>query len=258
VAKSSSKRTTSSKKKKTTKKRTAATRKASTKSASKAKKATKKSTRKATAKSTPKKSTTKAKSTTKKKTKAKPKATTPRKRTAAKAKTTKATARAATPRRKRSTARKSAATPKVVPAPTPQAPAKPPGGGRLTARDIENFRQMLLDKRAEILGDFNSLQGENSAENRSESAGDLSSMPIHMADLGTDNYELEFTLGLIEGERAILQEIDEALERIAKGTYGKCLATGQPIGKARLRAKPWAKYCYEYTLAQERGQIPRS
>jgi RNA polymerase-binding protein DksA len=124
----------------------------------------------------------------------------------------------------------------------------------LSRQDVEQFRQMLLDKRVEILGDVSTLHNEALDKDRRDAAGDLSSMPIHMADLGSDNYELEFTLGLIEGERAILREIDEALERIRQGTYGLCLATGKPIGKARLKAKPWAKYCYEYTLAQEQGQ----
>lgn len=124
----------------------------------------------------------------------------------------------------------------------------------LTADEVEQFRHMLLEKRAEILGDMSTLHNEAMNKDRRDAAGDLSSMPIHMADLGTDNYELEFTLGLIEGERAILREIDEALERIRQKTYGVCLATGKPIGKARLKAKPWAKYCYEYTLAQEQGQ----
>lgn len=124
----------------------------------------------------------------------------------------------------------------------------------LTRQDIEQFRLLLLQKRAEILGDVSTLHNEALNKDRREAAGDLSSMPIHMADLGTDNYELEFTLGLIEGERTILKEIDEALDRIQQGTFGICLATGRPIGKARLRAKPWAKYCYEYALAQEKGQ----
>jgi DnaK suppressor protein len=127
----------------------------------------------------------------------------------------------------------------------------------LTPEEVEQFRHMLLDKRAEILGDVSTLHNEALNKDRRDAAGDLSSMPIHMADLGTDNYELEFTLGLIEGERAILREIDEALERIRQGTYGVCLATGKPIGKARLKAKPWARYCYEYTLAQEQGQARR-
>ncbi len=128
---------------------------------------------------------------------------------------------------------------------------------RLTPEEVEQFRRMLIDKRAEILGDVSTLHSEALNKNRREASGDLSSMPIHMADLGTDNYEMEFTLGLIEGERAILKEIDEALERVRNGTYGICLATGRPIGKARLKAKPWAKFCYEYTLAQEKGQPRR-
>lgn len=119
----------------------------------------------------------------------------------------------------------------------------------LAANDLEFFRKLLLEKRAQLVGDVSNL---NTALSKPD--GDLSSMPIHMADLGTDNYEQEFTLGLIEGEQALLREIDDALQRIENGTYGICLATGKPIGKARLRAKPWAKHCYEYTLAQEKGQ----
>jgi DnaK suppressor protein len=128
---------------------------------------------------------------------------------------------------------------------------------KLTRNEVEQFRRMLLQKRAEILGDVSTLHDEALNKDRTEAAGDVSAMPIHMADLGTDNYELEFTLGLIEGERAILKEIDEALARIQDDKYGVCLATGKPIGKARLKAKPWAKYCYEYTLAQEKGQVDR-
>ena len=129
-----------------------------------------------------------------------------------------------------------------------------PEDSGLTRKDIELFEQALLQKRAQLLGDVTTLHNDALGKNRQDAAGDLSSMPIHMADLGTDNYEQEFTLGLIEGERAVLREIEEALERIRHGNFGLCLATGKAIGKARLRAKPWAKYCYEYTLAQERGR----
>lgn len=115
---------------------------------------------------------------------------------------------------------------------------------------------MLLEKRATLSGDVGTLQNEAMRGSGREASGDLSSMPVHMADLGTDNYELEFTLGLLQGERAVLNEIDEALARIRNGTYGYCQATGKPIGKARLRAHPWAKYCYEYSLALEKGKVP--
>lgn len=135
-----------------------------------------------------------------------------------------------------------------------EVPVVEPG---LTPEEVEEFRVILAEKRRQIMGDMGSLTNEALNKNRRDASGDLSSMPIHMADLGSDNYEIEFTLGLIESERSVLREIDEALERIRKGTYGVCLGTGKPIGKARLRAKPWAKYCYEYTLAQETGRAPR-
>lgn len=123
----------------------------------------------------------------------------------------------------------------------------------LSREDIERYRQLLLEKRAQLLGDVHTMSNEALNRNRQESAGNLSSMPIHMADLGTDNYEQEFTLGLIESERGLLRDIEEALQRIAQGTYGVCAATGKPIGKARLNAQPWTKYCYEYVLAQEKA-----
>jgi RNA polymerase-binding transcription factor DksA len=80
-------------------------------------------------------------------------------------------------------------------------------------------------------------------------------MPIHMADLGSDNWEQEFTLGLLENEEALVREIDEALARIETRTYGMCLATHKRISKARLRAKPWAKFCIEYARAREEGRV---
>jgi RNA polymerase-binding protein DksA len=88
-----------------------------------------------------------------------------------------------------------------------------------------------------------------------DASGDLSSMPIHMADLGTDNYEQEFALGLMDSERKLLREIDNALVRIEKKTYGICQATGKPISRARLEAQPWARYCVEYARMLEQGLV---
>ena len=80
-------------------------------------------------------------------------------------------------------------------------------------------------------------------------------MPIHMADLGSDNYEQDFAIGLMDGERKLLHEIDEALVRIEKKNYGICLGTGEPISKARLEAKPWAKYSVEFARKLEKGLV---
>ncbi|OHB74554.1 MAG: hypothetical protein A2Z25_23825 [Planctomycetes bacterium RBG_16_55_9] len=123
----------------------------------------------------------------------------------------------------------------------------------LTAAELRQFRQLLLEKRREILRNVTEFEDEALKQSRVDASGDLSSMPIHMADLGTDNYEQEFALGLMDSERKLLREIDEALERIEQNTYGLCEGTGQPISKARLKAQPWARYCVEYARRRERA-----
>ena len=121
----------------------------------------------------------------------------------------------------------------------------------LSDEEMGRFRDSLLAKRRELLGDVNHMEDEALRHTRSDASGDLSMMPIHMADIGTDNYEQEFTIGLIANERDTLKEIDAALKRIEDGTYGVCLATHKPISKARLSVKPWASYCVEYERAHE-------
>ena len=112
---------------------------------------------------------------------------------------------------------------------------------------------MLLEKRREIVGDVNEIEDETLKKSRLDATGDLSSMPIHMADIGTDNYEQEFALGLMDTERKLLREIDDALQRIEEETYGICEGTGKPIPKARLKAQPWARYCIEHARMLEQG-----
>lgn len=125
----------------------------------------------------------------------------------------------------------------------------------LTPEDVEHFQHLLVEKMQEIVGDVNSIEDEALKKSRLDATGDLSSMPIHMADIGTDNYEQEFALNLLDSERKILHEIAEALQRIEDNTYGICEVTGRGISKARLEARPWAKYCIEYARLIEKGIV---
>jgi DnaK suppressor protein len=125
----------------------------------------------------------------------------------------------------------------------------------LTSADTEHFKQLLLEKRREILRNVNEFEDEALKKSRLDASGDLSSMPIHMADIGTDNYEQEFALGLMDSERKLLREIDNSLGRIEQGTYGICEGTSKPIPKARLEAQPWARYCVEYARMVEQGLV---
>lgn len=126
---------------------------------------------------------------------------------------------------------------------------------RLTIADFEHFKELLLEKRKEILRNVNEFEDEALKKSRLDASGDLSSMPIHMADIGTDNYEQEFALGLMDSERKLLREIDDALERIEQKTYGICEGTGKKIPKARLKARPWARYCVAYAEMLEKGLV---
>jgi RNA polymerase-binding protein DksA len=102
------------------------------------------------------------------------------------------------------------------------------------------------------------MEGEALKKSRLDASGDLSSMPIHMADIGSDIYEQEFALGLMDSERKLIREIDDALQRIEQHTYGICEGTGKPISKARLEAQPWARYCIEYARLLEKGLVAKS
>ncbi|NLX23717.1 MAG: TraR/DksA family transcriptional regulator [Phycisphaerae bacterium] len=124
----------------------------------------------------------------------------------------------------------------------------------LTRKELDEFREMLVAKRRQLIGDVSNMESEAMRSNNQTGTGS-SSMPIHMADLGSDTWEQELTLGLIENERGLIREIDEALSRIEDHTYGICIATGKPIAKARLRAKPWAKYCIEHARKLELGLL---
>jgi RNA polymerase-binding protein DksA len=125
----------------------------------------------------------------------------------------------------------------------------------LVNADAKHFKELLMEKRREILRNVTEFEDEALRKSHLDATGDLSSMPIHMADLGTDNYEQEFSLGLMDSERKLLREIDNALGRVENKTYGICEATGKPISKARLEAQPWAKYCVEYARRLEQGLV---
>jgi RNA polymerase-binding protein DksA len=125
----------------------------------------------------------------------------------------------------------------------------------MRSRDLEQFRKLLLAKRRAVGGDVSALEKAALQNSRQDASGDLSKMPLDMADIGTDNYEQEFTLGLIETEQATLQEIDEALQRIEKKVFGKCTHCGRPIPLARLKVKPHAKYCIECKRREEKGLL---
>ena len=119
--------------------------------------------------------------------------------------------------------------------------------------DMTVYRERLLGLRSRLRGDVTTMADSALRKTRLEASGDLSSMPIHMAELGSDNFEQEFTLSLMATEGDTLEAIESALERIEDGVYGKCAECGGVIPKTRLNAIPYTPLCIRCAEAREQG-----
>ena len=109
--------------------------------------------------------------------------------------------------------------------------------------EMRVYKERLLLIRSRLRGDVHAMTEAALSKTRSEASGDLSSMPIHMADVGTDNYEQEFTLSMLQNEEETLDQIEAALERIEDGIYGSCVECDGRITKTRLNAIPYTPFC---------------
>jgi DnaK suppressor protein len=123
---------------------------------------------------------------------------------------------------------------------------------KMTKKETLPYRKKLEMQRAILAGDMNHMEEEALKKNRQESSGDLSNMPVHLADVSSDNYEQELMLGLMENKGEALSEIESALERIDSGTFGVCEKCQKKIKKARLEAIPYARLCISCQAKSER------
>lgn len=129
-------------------------------------------------------------------------------------------------------------------------PAKKNG---MKKAEAEVFRERLIALRARLRGDVNAMADAALGKGRSEAGGEHSSMPIHMADLGSDNYEQEFTLNVMQSEGDTLELIEAALVRVEEGVFGACTECGTKITKPRLNAIPYTPFCIKCAEAAESG-----
>jgi len=113
----------------------------------------------------------------------------------------------------------------------------------MTRAEVDHDRRRLLALKRRIGGDLSELEEEALRPVGGESGGNLSDVPVHPADLGTDNFDEELALDLVENEDRLLREIDDALARIEDGTFGRCENCHRPIARERLEALPYARYC---------------
>ena len=121
----------------------------------------------------------------------------------------------------------------------------------MNTEDLKLYKERLLAMRARLRGDVDQMGNAVFEKSPAQATGDLSFMPIHMADIGTDNFEREFTLTLMESKDQTLEQIEEALERTEDGVYGLCAKCNIKISKARLNAIPYAILCVKCASSLE-------
>lgn len=122
---------------------------------------------------------------------------------------------------------------------------------KLKKSELKVYREQLLHLRARLRGDVHAMADSALKRNRATTGNEVSSMPIHMADLGTDNFDQEFTLSLMETEGDTLSAIEAALERVEEGSFGLCEECGNGIAKTRLQAIPYAHFCIKCAQKHE-------
>jgi DnaK suppressor protein len=117
--------------------------------------------------------------------------------------------------------------------------------------DKATASRRLEEERIRLQGIRDGLQREQD-EGSSETGGELSSFDQHPGDSGTETFEMEKNVSLLEQVDDELQEIEAAAQRLERGTYGTCQACGRPIGDARLEAMPATRFCVEDQAKAER------
>lgn len=126
------------------------------------------------------------------------------------------------------------------------------GVGVMRQQKKQVFRKRLLELGQRVKGEVASLRGTALRASGGDASGNLSNAPLHLADLGTDNFQQQVDTGILEQEQQILGAIGVALDRLDAGTYGTCEHCGKKIAEARLAAVPYASRCIACEKQEER------
>lgn len=123
---------------------------------------------------------------------------------------------------------------------------------KFSKKDLKEFKKIVLKKKEEIFDDLKHISDDTLRKSQKEASGDISGYTYHMADVATDNYDREFSLGLASNERKFLYELDDALKRIEDGSFGICDDCKGQITKIRLKAVPSARLCIKCQQKREK------
>jgi RNA polymerase-binding transcription factor DksA len=126
----------------------------------------------------------------------------------------------------------------------------------ISEAEASAYRHRLRALMSRLDRDRSQLKDEALRPTGGEASGGLSDVPLHLADLGSHSFEEELTLGLLENEEQLIEEINAALDRLDQGVYGRCVACGQEVSRERLQALPYARRCVACARNLQRKAAP--
>lgn len=118
-------------------------------------------------------------------------------------------------------------------------------------KELAVFKKIILKFKEDILEGIKHISEDTLKKSQKEAAGDISGYTYHMADVATDNYDREFSLGLVSADSKMLYEIEDALKKIEDATFGVCESCKQLISKNRLKVVPSARLCVKCQVKLE-------
>ncbi len=113
----------------------------------------------------------------------------------------------------------------------------------MPAAKQDNIRRKLEALRARLRPEVSAITEQTLAPAGGQAANELSNVPFHLGDGGTEEYLHDLNATLLENEEYLANEVQAAIKRLDDGTYGKCEMCGRDISAARLDAIPYARYC---------------
>ena len=123
---------------------------------------------------------------------------------------------------------------------------------KLLKKELNEFKKLVLKRKEEINDEIKHISDDTLKKSQKEASGDISGYTYHMADVATDNYDREFSLGLASSDRQSLYELEDALKRIDDGSFGICEDCKRLITKVRLKALPQARLCVKCQEKREK------
>lgn len=123
---------------------------------------------------------------------------------------------------------------------------------KFNKKELDYFRKLILKMKEKIIDEIKHISEDTLKKSPKDAAGDISGYTYHMADVASDSYDREFSLGLASNERQSLYELDDAIKKIEEGTFGICEECKSLITKTRLKVVPFAQLCVKCQEKKEK------